>query len=160
METRNTSGKDFVRDLGDTFNDIGQKIGSKFNQLMDEINTEDGQSGEVRVAVDVYETTTDLIIEAELPGLTKKAVSLKATGNVLSISGEKHVSEVKNRLNRVTERRFGAFTRLVTLPEDGLKMEEISAKFTDGVLTVSIPKLKPTKPETPDNEDLTTIDIE
>ena len=157
MNKENSTGKDFVRDLGDTFSDIGQKIGSKFNQLIDEMNTDDTQNGEVRVPVDVYETTKALIIEAEIPGVPKTAVSLKATGNVLNISGEKK-EDGSEKMSRRSERRYGSFSRLVTLPEDGLKMDKIAAKFSDGVLTITIPKLKPTPPK--DEDDLTVIDIQ
>lgn len=160
MDNQSQKGKDFVRELGDTFSDIGQKIGSKFNQIMDDFNTEDSQSGDVRVAVDVNETAAEMLIEAEIPGVAKSDVSLKATGNVLSISGEKKPKSSEGRVSRSSERRFGAFSRLVTLPEEGLKMEEISAKFEDGVLTIHIPKLKPEPPKPDEEKDLTEIDIE
>ena len=159
MNKENSTGKDFVRDLGDTFSDIGQKIGSKFNQLMDDLNTEDTHKGEVRVPIDVYETTKALMIEAEIPGVPKTAVSLKATGNVLNISGEKKEDD-SEKLNRRSERRYGSFSRLITLPEDGLKMDKIGAKFSDGILTITIPKLKPAPPKSADEDDLTVIDIQ
>ena len=160
MDNQTQKGKDFVRELGDTFSDIGQKIGSKFNQIMDDFNTDETDTGEVRVAVDVYETATELVIEAEIPGVPKSAVSLKATGNVLSISGEKKANPDTGSVKRRSERRYGAFSRIITLPEEGLKMEEISAKFADGVLTVRIAKLKPEPPKPAEDDELTEIDID
>jgi HSP20 family protein len=160
MDKHSQKGKDFVRDLGETFSDIGQRIGNKFNQIMDDLNTDETATGEAPVAIDVYETTTELVVEAEIPGVAKSDVSLKATGNVLNISGDKKAAQVEGKVSRRRERRFGAFSRMVTLPEEGLKMEEISAKFSDGVLTVRIPKLKPEPPKQQDDEDLTTIDID
>ena len=160
MENQSQKGKDFVRDLGETFSDIGQKIGDKFNQIMDELNTDESESKDSSVKVDVYETTSEMVIEAEIPGVAKSDVSLKATGNVLRISGEKKKASSEERVVRSSERSFGEFSRLVTLPEDGLVMDKISAKFEDGVLYVRIPKLKPEPPKAKEEDDLTSIDIE
>lgn len=56
------------------------------------------------------------------------------------------------------ERHYGAFLKEVPLPSGELKLAEIQAKFEDGVLFISIPKIAPTPPVVED-DDITTIDI-
>jgi len=93
-------------------------------------------------AVSVAESTEELVLTAELPGMTDEDVSLELENDVLTISGEKTetVSEGDDeRRYHVCERRFGAFSRSFTLPRsvDGAN---IVATFDNGVLSVRLPK--------------------
>jgi HSP20 family protein len=91
-------------------------------------------------AVDVDENEKEIIVTAELPGVTEKDVEVGLAGDILTIQGEKHSQhEEKNGDSSYTERRFGSFSRVVRLPfETG--EEQVDAKFGNGVLTVRIPK--------------------
>ncbi|MEN3008981.1 Hsp20/alpha crystallin family protein [Pseudothermotoga sp.] len=90
--------------------------------------------------IDVYETDKEIVIEAEVPGMERKDITVKVEGNVLKISGEKKLErEKKDRNYRVYERSYGKFERCLALP-DYVDAEKIKAKYEDGVLTITIPK--------------------
>ncbi len=93
-------------------------------------------------AVDIEEHEKEFVINAELPGMKKEDIKINVKDNVLSISGEKtqeHKTEDKNYHR--TERVFGAFQRTFRLPEYA-DQENVSAEYHEGILQVTIPKLK------------------
>ncbi|ORY73261.1 HSP20-like chaperone [Leucosporidium creatinivorum] len=81
------------------------------------------------------------IVTFELAGLTKQDVDLSLHENLLTISGslttEKTTQEDASHL--VCERRYGAFSRAITVPA-GLKEHEIKASMEHGVLKIEFPK--------------------
>ena len=89
-------------------------------------------------AVDVEEADDAWIVEAELPGMKEKDITLELHGTELSISGE--IEERKRRgILRRTSRRSGRFEYRVNLP--GISdTAEAQATLAHGVLTVRIPK--------------------
>lgn len=93
-------------------------------------------------AVDIEERDKDYLITAELPGIKKEDIKMNIKDNLLTISGEKKQEKKtdKNNYHR-TERIYGSFQRSFRLP-DYADQENISAEFKDGVLNVTIPKLK------------------
>jgi len=95
--------------------------------------------------IDVYETDKELVIEAEIPGMDRKDITVKIEDNVLKISGEKKLErEQKDRNYRVFERSYGKFERCMVLP-DYVDAEKIKAKYENGVLTITIPKREEVK---------------
>jgi HSP20 family protein len=91
-------------------------------------------------AVDIDETDQQMVITAELPGVSDKDVEVSLAGDILTIKGEKKAErEEKNGDATYMERRFGSFSRSVRLPFE-VKDEKIDAKFKDGVLTIHLPK--------------------
>ncbi len=97
--------------------------------------------------LDVYETGNDVVVKAALPGLKPEDVEITLTGDVLTIAGEtKEESEQKDKNYIRRERRYGSFSRTVTLP-DGLTTDKAEAKFENGVLTLTIPKSEEVKPK-------------
>ncbi len=100
------------------------------------------------LAVDVYETKEDVVVKAALPGIKPEQVDITISGNILSIRGESNEqNEVKEKDYVRKERRYGSFSRTVTLP-DGLKGDKADATFENGMLTLRIPKSEETKPKT------------
>ena len=98
-------------------------------------------------ALDITEDEHAFVVSAELPGLKKEDVQIQFENGVLSISGEKKQEvESKEKNWHRMERRFGAFYRSITLPA-GVDVERVEATFTDGVLTVRIPKREELKPK-------------
>jgi HSP20 family protein len=97
-------------------------------------------------AVDMYETNDELVIAAELPGLTQKDIHLSITGDMLAIRGERQRShEIPDSYYRA-ERWWGKFERTLPLPvpvENG----KTKASYRDGVLTVTLPKADAIKPK-------------
>ncbi len=91
-------------------------------------------------AVDLVEREKEYVVTAELPGLDEKALEVKLSGDVLSIIGRKEEEHKEERENyRLAERRFGSFQRVLRLPQD-VDPEKIDARFTKGVLTLTLPK--------------------
>ncbi len=141
-----TSALDPFRDLSGTQ--------SEMNRLFDGFFGRPSQVGQVggmeRVwapAVDMYETKDELVITAELPGLTEKDIQLSITGDMLTIRGERRWDqEVKQENYYRGERWFGKFERALPLPIP-VQAEKVKASYRDGVLTVTLPKAEEIKPK-------------
>jgi HSP20 family protein len=96
-------------------------------------------------AIDVFEKDNRLVTRVDLPGMKKDDVKVEVTDGQLVISGErKHEAEEKREDFYRCEREYGSFYRSVPLPE-GVKLEDVKATFSDGVLEVSVPM--PARPE-------------
>lgn len=90
--------------------------------------------------IDIADKGGWLQVTAELPGLEEKDIELKVNDHYLRLSGEKRTeSEEKEEGYYRMERAYGRFERVVELPCE-VNNDEVSAKFHNGVLTVSIPK--------------------
>ena len=96
--------------------------------------------------VNVYEHDDKISVVAEIPGLDKKNVTVDVEEDVLIISGDKHGFDSDGGKCITRELKQSAFTRSFNLGEylDGSK---ISAKFKDGMLSISVPKIEPEKPK-------------
>ena len=89
--------------------------------------------------IDVFEKGNRLFTRIDLPGLKKEDVKVDVTDGHLTISGERRrEEEEKGKEFYRCERQYGSFYRIVPLPE-GVKAEEVSATFADGVLEVNVP---------------------
>jgi len=137
----------------DPFSDVSD-IQSEMNRLFDGFFGRPSQVGQVggieRVwapAVDMYETKDELVITAELPGLTEKDLQLSITGDMLTIRGERRWDqEVKQDNYYRGERWFGKFERALPLPIP-VQADKVKASYRDGVLTVTLPKVEEIKPK-------------
>jgi HSP20 family protein len=95
--------------------------------------------------IDVVERDNRLVTRVDLPGMKKEDVSVEVTDGHLALSGErKRESEEKKDNFYRSEREYGSFCRVVPLPE-GVKLEDVKATFSEGVLEVSVPL--PARPE-------------
>jgi HSP20 family protein len=93
---------------------------------------------EFRPAIDVVRSENEIVLTAELPGLTPDDVDVSLDGDILTIKGEKSDErEISEDDRYVRERSFGSFTRRITVPE-GVTAESIEANFDNGVLTVEV----------------------
>lgn len=100
--------------------------------------------------LDIRETDTGYIAQLDLPGMNKADIDIEVKGQQVIISGEKKQESIEeNEANNYyrKERSFGSFTRIFPLPENSDRAS-IDAKYEDGVLTINIAKLKPTKKTT------------
>lgn len=90
--------------------------------------------------VDVSENEKAYEIEAEIPGVDEKDVSVSVTDGRLVLRGEKKTErEEKKKDYHMKERSYGAFERSFRLPED-VEVDKISADFSNGVLNIIVPK--------------------
>jgi HSP20 family protein len=91
-------------------------------------------------SLDVKETNKEILVEAELPGLEEKDISITMQNGVLTIQGEKKLEHDEEKENyHVMERRYGSFQRSLRIP-DTVDEERVEARFTNGVLRLTLPK--------------------
>ncbi len=96
--------------------------------------------------VDVHQTEDEIVVSAALPGAKPEEVEITVTGQTLLIRGEMKADETIDREKYVyRERRYGSFARQLELPVQ-IQGEKAAASFSDGVLTVRIPKAEEVKP--------------
>jgi HSP20 family protein len=104
-----------------------------------QLSRADALPGAWTPAVEVAYRDGNLVVSAELPGLTENDVDVQLVDNHLVISGEKQVTDEQNQGNiRRTEIRYGQFYRAIPLPE-GVKADQANARFQNGVLRITIP---------------------
>lgn len=75
----------------------------------------------------------------ELPGIEPEAVKIELTGTTLTISGEKKEEVADSDKKHVQERRYGSFSRSLTLPDDA-DTDHLKAIARNGVLTLTMPR--------------------
>ena len=97
--------------------------------------------------VDVEETKDAIVFHADLPGLSKKDITITTEKGTLTICGERknEVDDPKSQFHCV-ERSYGSFRRSFTLPNN-VKVDSVEATYRDGVLEVSVPKADEVKPK-------------
>ncbi len=94
--------------------------------------------------VDITDYNDRVVIEAEVPGLSKEDVNVETLENILVISGTKRKKEHKDESGKLVykELKHSSFRRSFTLAEN-LAKDNIDAKFENGILTVTLFKIKP-----------------
>ena len=105
-----------------------------------------GSQGAWGPGIDVVESTDAYRLYVELPGLKKEDVKVELNDNVLTLRGEKKIERNAegDHWHRI-ERHEGSFERSFRLAKP-IKADTISAKFSDGVLMVTVPKADEAKP--------------
>ena len=97
-------------------------------------------------SVDISETDDTFEVRAEVPGVAKDDLHISVKDNLLTLSGEKRQENADDTQNyRRIERRYGSFQRSFALPAQ-VATDDIKAEYSDGVLTLSIPKPEAAKP--------------
>jgi len=98
-------------------------------------------------AVDIYETENELVVTADLPGMSEKDLDVRVENNMLTIRGErKFEKSVKEDNFLRIERAYGSFMRSFSLPTT-VNSDAIKADYHDGVLTVKMAKREESKPK-------------
>jgi len=99
--------------------------------------------------LDAWETETDYVVQLDLPGVRAESVDINFERNTLTVRGERErgIRAPEKGELRVffAERDWGTFTRSLRFPQH-VAGDNISAEFTDGVLTVRVPKTEAAKP--------------
>ena len=120
---------------------------SEVNRMFDDVlgnlaRRPRGQQGievtEWASAIDVVTEDGNLVVRAELPGVKQEDVDITLHNNVLTISGERKAEQEEERGGYyVRERRYGSFSRSLTVPE-GVDESKIHARYENGVLEVTV----------------------
>ena len=99
------------------------------------------------LALDVAEENDTFVVKASLPGINPDDLDITFTGRTLTIKGEFKAEEEKSDVKfHMRERRYGSFSRSVTLPTP-INADAIEAKYDAGVLTLRLPKTEDVKPK-------------
>jgi HSP20 family protein len=96
--------------------------------------------------VDISETTDEIRVRAELPGVCADCIDVDIENNTLIIQGEKQQEQNEDEENYFrVERVYGKFMRSFALPQR-VKADQVKAKFKEGILHITIPKAEEAKP--------------
>ncbi len=113
------------------------ELRSRFDRMLDDLGA--GHAREWSPAVDLIRDNGHLVLRADVPGIKPEEISIEIDHGVLSLSGKHEETEEKTDERIVRrERRYGAFSRRIPLPE-GVDPKKIKAVTRDGVLEVTIP---------------------
>jgi HSP20 family protein len=98
-------------------------------------------------AVDVMRDNGNLVVRADIPGITPDEVKIEVEDDILTVSGA-HEAETERKDEHYVrrERRYGSFMRSMALPP-GVDPKQIKARTKDGVVEVTIPLPKEAKKE-------------
>lgn len=96
---------------------------------------------------DIFETSDEFVVKAELPEVKREDVNVTFENNVLTLRGERKfdASEASEQFHRL-ESRYGEFIRSFTLPQQ-VDANKIKAEFKDGMLRIRLPKRPEARPK-------------
>ena len=102
-------------------------------------------------AVNIKETAENYEVEVAAPGMTKKDFKVELDGNSLTISSERSNENVEQNDERYSRKEFSyqSFQRTFTLQKDVMDIENIKAKYENGLLHLLIPKKEEAKQKPP-----------
>ncbi len=127
----------------DPFRELQREVGRLLESLDPFQAT---RRAEVYPPLNLYDAGDHYILSAQLPGIAPGDIELTITGETLTMRGERRRAEgVRDDNYRRQERPMGRWSRTVTLP-DRVENGQVSASFTNGILTVNLPKAEGAKP--------------
>jgi HSP20 family protein len=136
--------RDRIMLWGDQLPDI-RLLDDRFDRLIERAFGRDRRSSWTP-AMDVSETDEQIVVTVELPGMRAEDVEVSVEGSTLTVGGSREFSsEVEQERYHRIERRYGAFSRAVTLPHQ-VDTSKVDARFSDGVLRIEIPKVEKAEP--------------
>jgi HSP20 family protein len=96
--------------------------------------------------MNITQDDDNFYLRAEVPGMKPTELSISAVRNRISLSGKREIPPEHERASyHRKERPEGAFNRTVTLPAE-VDPERVDARYTDGILTLTLPKAEQVKP--------------
>jgi len=127
----------------DPFRDLQREVGRLFESLEP---LHQWRMGRHFPTINLYDTGESYLLSAQLPGINPDELDLSITGETLTLRGERKRPEgVADESYRRQERQFGRWTRTISLP-DRVDSNLVSAKFAQGLLTITLPKAESAKP--------------
>lgn len=104
--------------------------------------------GNAGFRVDIRDQGESYLLEAELPGVKQEEIELSVDNDVLTISANRKEEKKEEKDSYLyCERRSGRTQRSFSL--EGIDQEKIQAKYENGILSVTLPKVTPEAPKTP-----------
>lgn len=132
--------RDYFRELipmRETINNFLEDLFTRFPTF--------SNAGEWRPSIDLIDRGTEYVIRADLPGYAPENVTINVLENSVQISGQ--ITEEKETTEgnfELRERSYGSFTRSIPLPVQ-IKPEEARARFKNGLLEITLPKVEAPK---------------
>lgn len=97
--------------------------------------------------LDLYEDKDNLVVKVEVPGMKREDIDVSLHEGTLTISGErKSEATGEDTQTHRQERFYGRFQRSIALPTP-VNDAQVKAVYTDGILTVTLPKAEEAKPK-------------
>jgi len=93
----------------------------------------------LRPPVDIYETSEGIVLQADMPGVSKERLSLQVEGNNLLVEGSIGIAPQEQMTALYADVRSTVYRRSFALSNE-LEADKIEANLKDGLLTVRIPK--------------------
>jgi HSP20 family protein len=98
-------------------------------------------------AMDIYDSKDNILVKAEVPGMSKEDITVTVQNNILTIQGErKKAGEAKGRSVIREEHFYGSFHRSISLPTD-VDPSKVTAAYKNGVIDIVMPKKEEAKPK-------------
>lgn len=129
-----------------------EELSERFNRVFGGRTRGNGEKESLIVTdwmpvVDIQETETEYLVNAELPEVRKEDVKVTVENGVLTVQGErKQEKEEKGKRFHRIERSYGTFLRTFTVPLDA-EESKVAADFKDGILRVHLPKTEKPRPK-------------
>jgi HSP20 family protein len=122
------------------FENVFHGMGMGLSPVSSDLFTPLTTSGLLKPHVDIAASEQEYTISVEVPGVNEQDIRVEIANNTMTIRGEKRQEkeEKKKDYYRI-ERSYGAFQRLLSLPDDA-DQENIKATFKKGVLSIKIPR--------------------
>lgn len=133
------------RPLRDMMN-LREEFDRLFDEAMDMPQMRWESAANWGLALDVAENEDAFIVKASIAGVVPDDIDVTISDNVLTVKGEIKADEtVEDEQYHLRERRFGTFSRSITLPVP-VNADAVEATYEQGVLTLNIPKAEELKP--------------
>jgi HSP20 family protein len=117
-----------------------EELWQRLDRALDE--TRGGGGDGWTLAIDLQEQDDKYVLRADVPGMKAEDVQIEVEDDVLTVTGKHEETEEEKKGDFVRrERRYGSFSRSMTLPK-GVSSDQIEASCKDGVLEVMIPRPK------------------
>lgn len=128
----------------DPYREMSNMLDRFFEEPISEWRTTDFN---LNLPLDVAESEDEFIVKASVPGIDPDDIDITVTKNTLTIKGEmKKEEETEEERYHLRERRYGRFTRSITLPTS-VNTDMIDANYENGVLVLHLPKTEEMKPK-------------
>jgi len=149
-KTKRTSGikPASQQNVWQAFDDAFENFRNDFENLLFPVTVDSiiAQVPEVRVpSIDLEDMEKEYLLKAEMPGFKKEDIEISVAEDGVEVSGVagwKYSEKEQDYICK--ERACKSFYRYVDLPEE-IKVDDVEAKISDGVLEVKLPKKQPKK---------------
>jgi len=133
----------------DPFRDLvalQDRINRAFSEQMSRAEGEPAPGKAWAPVVDILETDSELIVRAEIPGVSREEIDIEVTSESLTIRGDRKFDEASREKYLRVERPYGQFQRSFTIGVP-VQPDKVKASYREGVLEVVVPKAEEVKPK-------------